>query len=218
MQGPDQTAKQQLQMIWPQARLKDPPVWTMPDGYALRTYRPGDEKAHVRLMKGAGFSEWSETALDGALQKCLPGGFFLIVHAADESLVATAMALHNPSERHPLGGELGWVAADSEHKGKGLGYCVCAAATARFLDAGYSDLYLRTDDFRLPAIKTYLKLGWIPFLFAPDMDERWRSVCRQLGLDFGDLDCVRNLSAAAVQPDDIADAEQEENNSDDRST
>jgi mycothiol synthase len=58
------------------------------------------------------------------------------------------------------------------------------AATARLIQAGYEEIYLRTDDHRLPAIKTYLKLGWEPFLCAPDMAERWRTVCQQLNWQF----------------------------------
>jgi len=209
MHGPDQTAKQQLQMVWPQARLNDPPAWTVPGGYALRTYGAADRGAHVRLMRSAGFADWTEAALDGALERCLPSGLFLIVQSADGPPVATAMALHNPCEHHPSGGELGWVAADPEHRGKGLGYCVCAAATARFLDAGYGDLYLRTDDFRLPAIKTYLNLGWVPFLFAPNMQDRWRTVCRQLGLDFHGLRCVTAPSCATARFDETSGAGQQ---------
>ena len=57
---------------------------------------------------------------------------------------------------------------------------VCTAVMQRYASAGYRHVYLKTDDWRLPAIKTYLKLGFLPFLFAPDMEERWREVCSEL--------------------------------------
>jgi len=50
----------------------------------------------------------------------------------------------------------------------------------RYASAGYRHVYLKTDDWRLPAIKTYLKLGFLPFLFSPDMEGRWREVCGNL--------------------------------------
>jgi GNAT superfamily N-acetyltransferase len=137
-------------------------------------------------------------------------GFFVEVHSvlltAGPSPAAAAMAGHGPGgnrpgggelgwvtgepglncpvENHAAGGELGWVAGDPDHRGKGLGGCVCAAATRRLLEAGYSDIFLRTDDFRLAAIKTYLTLGYVPLLFAPDMAARWKEVFRQLGMTF----------------------------------
>jgi mycothiol synthase len=62
-----------------------------------------------------------------------------------------------------------------------LGTAVCAAATARLLSAGYGRIYLQTDDWRLPALLTYLRLGYVPFLYAADMPSRWQSVCEALG-------------------------------------
>ena len=35
----------QVQMIWPKDKLNKPPEWTMPDGYTLRTYRPGSSSS-----------------------------------------------------------------------------------------------------------------------------------------------------------------------------
>jgi len=86
------------------------------------------------------------------------------------------------------------VAADPEHRGKGLGLAVCAQATARFIQAGYRNIYLLTDDFRLPAIKTYLKLGYEPLLFCEGMAERWESVYRQLGLELPKRGFVRSTA------------------------
>jgi len=231
LDAPPSPLRQQLQMIWPTARLKRPPARPMPEGYELRTYQESDAAGHAALMSAAGFTAWSEEKIREALPGCLPGGFFVVVHAASGRLIATAMArrgffvvvhavaltairrvvatdsalqgpsethpagaelgwaagnpLHNcPIENHPAGGELGWVAADPGHRGKGLGGCVSAAATQRLLEAGYSDIFLRTDDFRLAAIETYLALGYVPLLFAPDMAARWAEVFRQLGMTF----------------------------------
>ena len=90
------------------------------------------------------------------------------------------MTVHGANEQHPYGGELGYLAGDPEHSGRGLGYAVCCAVLQRYRDAGYRRVYLRTDDFRLAAIKIYLKLGFVPFLFADGMAERWKTVCEEL--------------------------------------
>jgi mycothiol synthase len=110
------------------------------------------------------------------LERVLPRGFFLAVHQETGVLAASAMATHCPMPMHPFGGELGWVAGHPGHAGKGLGLVVCAAALRRFLDAGYERIYLKTDDWRLPALKTYLKLGFEPFLFQAGMAERWKKI------------------------------------------
>jgi mycothiol synthase len=175
----------QLQMLWPEQLLDISPDALVPEqalpaGYELRTYREGDEAAYLAVMHAAGFSFFDHEAVQRWLDKVLPDGLFLVVYRPTGQVVATAMATHNPSPLHPFGGELGWVAGSPDHAGKKLGRVVCAAATARFLRAGYRRIYLKTDDWRLPAIVTYLRLGYVPLLYAPDMAERWRAVCARL--------------------------------------
>jgi predicted dehydrogenase/GNAT superfamily N-acetyltransferase len=170
----------QLQMIWPIGRLESPPAPKVPPGYELRCWRCDDEAGYIALMTAAGFSGWDHDRIAGTLRTVLPGGFFVIEHKASGKIVATAMATHNPIEGHPYGGELGWVAADPEHKGKGLGMAVTAAATARLIRGGYTDIFLRTDDWRLPALKIYLQLGYEPLHFREGMQQRWQEVYGKL--------------------------------------
>lgn len=171
----------QLQMLWPE-RLVDtpPPAPALPEDYRLRAYADSDEAAYAALMDQAGFTGWDAERIRSARRALLPGGFFVIEHVPTGRIVATAMAAHRPSEQHPEGAELSWVAADVEHRGKGLGRAVVAAATARMLAAGYRRIFLLTDDFRLPALKVYLDLGYEPHLVADGMAERWKRVYEAL--------------------------------------
>ena len=114
---------------------------------------------------------------------CLPAEF-MAVHEANGEIVATAMALHNYSGLHPFRGDIGWLAGDPGHAGHGLGSAVSAAATARLIAAGYRDIRLGTEDFRLAAIKVYLRLGYVPVLYRPEMLERWQAVCGVLNSPF----------------------------------
>ncbi|MBX3002143.1 MAG: GNAT family N-acetyltransferase [Caldilineaceae bacterium] len=178
----------QLQMIWPRQRLADPPSVSVAPGYRLRTYRPDDESRFYKVMEIAGFEGWNDEILRPWLAKILPDGWFFVIEETTGVLVATTMATHNPTDGHSFGGELGWVASDLAHKGRGLGMTVCAAVVNRFLSAGYRNIYLKTDDFRLPAIKTYLQLGFVPLLFAADMHDRWQRICDQLNWPFAPAD------------------------------
>jgi mycothiol synthase len=160
----------------------------MPAGYTLRTYRDGDAAAYVELMHGAGFETWTEAKAQRVFETMLPDGLFFIVHNATGALVATAAAQVRPREHHPLGGELGWVGTDCDHRGKGLGTIVCAAVTRRLLASDCATFYLLTDDLRLPAISVYLKLGWIPFLYLPEFEARWQAVCAGLGISYDSVE------------------------------
>lgn len=171
----------QLQMIWPAHCLNAPPTAELPPGYAMRTYRPGDEPRFYALMELAGWPGWNAEVLQPSLSRILPDGWFMAAHQRSGEIVATAMSLHNYNGVHPFQGVLGWVAGDPAHAGQGLGKAVAAAATARLISAGYHDICLYTEDFRLPALKIYLTLGYVPLLHAPDMLARWQAICAQLG-------------------------------------
>jgi mycothiol synthase len=135
-------------------------------------------------MELAGWPGWNDAKLQPWMERIPPESWFMVVHGESGEIVATAMGLHDASELHPFGGELGWVAADPTHAGRGLGMAVSAAVTARLIQAGYRDIHLYTEHWRLAALKTYLKLGYVPFLYAPEMPARWQAVCEQLQWPF----------------------------------
>jgi len=173
----DKPGRPQLEMIWPQANLAAPPLCELSSGYLLREFSAIDRQAYLRLLTEAGMSE---CPLDYWEKHLLPGGFFVIEHQPSAALVATCMASHHPTPRHPYAGNLGWLAAAPAHSGHNLGFAVSAAVTWRLIAAGYRRIYLTTDDFRLAAIRIYLRMGWVPLLYQPDMSERWRLVCEAL--------------------------------------
>ena len=174
----------QLQMIWPANRLTQPPTVTLPYGYHLRTYQPGDEARFFEVMALAGWPGWNEEKLGPRLDRMLPNGWFLAVAEDTNQIVATAMAFHDPTWLRPFSGELGWVAGDPAHKGRGLGTAVVSAVTARLIEIGYPSIHLFTEHYRLPALNIYLRLGYLPLLYRPEMYELWQTVCAELKRPF----------------------------------
>ncbi len=179
--GTDAEPKPQLQMVFPPQRFASIPEPRLPEGYLLRNIRPGEEEQYLALMRSVGFAEeWTVSDVQRFMRNVLPGGFFVVEHVATGKLVATAMANHAPSEQHPNAGVLDWVAADPEHRGKGLGKVVVYAVMRLLIQRGYERIYLLTDDWRLPAIRTYLALGWEPYTPNEEMRARWDKVFNEL--------------------------------------
>ncbi len=170
----------QLQMVWPTSHLTQALPIVLPTGYRLRTYKPGDEARFFEVMALAGWPGWDEAKLKPWLYRILPQGWFMAVTEADDQIVATAMATHDHTWLLPFSGEVGWVAGDPAHKGRGLGTAVVAAVTARFIEVGYSSIHLFTEHYRLPALTIYLRLGYLPLLYRPEMWDLWRDVCTEL--------------------------------------
>jgi mycothiol synthase len=178
------TPYHQLCMIFPEHRLTQPLDVTLPEGYALRTYQTGDDAGFFALMAQAGFGVWDADRLRPWLPRIVPESWFFIIEAASGEMVATAMGLHDPTDFHPQGGELGWVAANLKQSGKSLGKIVSSAVMARLIAAGYQQIHLYSEDWRPAALKTYLRMGFLPYLYLPDMLERWRVICEQVNMPF----------------------------------
>lgn len=96
-----------------------------------------------------------------------------------DNIISTATSLLSPQE-HPGSGCVHWVGTHPEHRGQGLGYLVSLAVLHDFIRLQCHDAFLRTDDERLAAIKTYLKLGFVPEFHHPSHPQRWEAVMAQL--------------------------------------
>ncbi len=90
----------------------------------------------------------------------------------------TACATEDDSE-----GLIHMVGALPESRGLGLGHCIITKACAMVEERGYKSAMLTTNDFRLPAVKTYLDAGFLPVLWEDpesNMTERWDKVLADL--------------------------------------
>ena len=152
---------------------------SLPGEFRLRTFREEDLASFRELMTAVQLGQWDDATLERVRPTILRDGWLVIEHG--DSVVASAMAHHRPSEIHPGGGEVGWVASHPAHRGRGLGKAVICAAVGKLLDTGYRRSYLATDDFRLAAIGVYLELGFEPFMFEDSMVGRWTEVLFRLG-------------------------------------
>ena len=176
--------KPQLWMIWPPDKLGVALEPNTAPGYVIRTYRPGDEANFLSLMGRMDFDPWDDEKLRYNMARIIPDGWFFAVQRASESIVGTAMCLHNYSGSTPFTGDVGWLACDPCHRGQRLGYSLTAYVTARFLRAGYTRIQLHTEYYRLPAVKTYLNLGYLPVIHSQEMVSLWQEICEQIGWEF----------------------------------
>lgn len=152
-----------------------PPIPDLPLGFHLRKASPADAGILAELL-GSAFQDggWSaERVRNELLSHPDCPATFVVVH--EGKAAATATLLLQPQE-HPGSGTLHWVASDPSHRGKQLGLIVSLAVLheARRLGCEYS--LLLTDDFRLPAIKTYLKLGYEPDCWHDSHAGRWQTI------------------------------------------
>jgi mycothiol synthase len=169
---------EQLPQLHMRCRLDALPELSLPAGFELRTFGPDDAAAWAELLVANGeLGEWSvERALPyfAPESRMVLAGSFFATH--DGQPVATAQLHLHPDDAYAPTPELGWVAARPGYRGLGLGRAVCLAVLRFGAAAGHGEIFLRTDDHRGPAIRTYLQLGFEPWMFDPSAPERWARI------------------------------------------
>ena len=173
--------QRQLRMVRP--NLIDLPDITLPEGYNLRTYRKGDALHWANIITDA-FGGKARTAQDTRreiINRVVfdPNGLFFVTY--NDIPVGTACSWRE-SAYETQAGYVHMVGVLGEHTGKKLGRCVSLAVLHYFKDNGFICAMLDTDDFRLPAIKTYLNLGFLPVYVDNTQSDRWENICTKMNI------------------------------------
>jgi mycothiol synthase len=164
------------------------PEIPLQEGYQLRHFREGDEAGLALVFAASGVgpttAEDFRTSMVGA--SCFRPERTILIECGGE-IVATASAWLNDS--FPGVGYLHNVGVKPGHQGKKLGALVTLATLRAHQKEGFSAQVLETDDWREPAVRLYLKLGYTPLLVDASHEERWKALAAK-------LDCPDVLTAA----------------------
>lgn len=153
-----------------------PPIF-LPHGVSLHNHAEGMEESWERLIeKSFGkFHSFEQFILNG-------GGYkpeYVLYLSKDGKEIATTTAVE--IEKVPGEGWFRMVAVDPEARGVGAGKLIALAAMHSLAARGYKSIVLSTDDFRLPAINMYYKLGFRPIMTHESHPKRWEEVLAKLG-------------------------------------
>ncbi len=172
--------------MWPEnQKVPDPATVT---GYSVRELPPALDSWWIDIHRKA--TPWFavsnlESWLGEYRNLSLNQGVLVATEDATQQPVATAGSLSNSKAgMFPDGGQLGWVATVPEHRGRGLATWLCALATIRLKEDGFKKVFLCTGEDMPQAIRVYLRLGYIPCIYASDQRDRWAQICQEIGNPF----------------------------------
>lgn len=173
---------EQLRMI---NKMNTIPAYSLADGFTLRFYQPGDEVVWTEICKFGLLTEeegiecWDKYML--AMENLLPERDVFFICDGNGKAVATCTGFVQPGGA----GLLHMLGAKPEARAHRLGYSMTAYALNKLdkeLPKGDRMVRLKSDDWRLSAVKAYLQCGFQPVLFDVDMDTRWKAICDKLDL------------------------------------
>lgn len=152
------------------------PAYCLPDGYNIRKLENDEGEAWCAcLLNDMGIDSISQELFKEKMldDENVPDGSIFCVEDEKHVPVATATA---QLKKEGNVASLHMVGAKESARGKGLGLAVCAAVVQKHLDDGYEGCFLTTHDWRLPAVKHYLKLGFLPVLNHESTRGRWEII------------------------------------------
>ena len=168
----------QLEML--RDRLDDLPTTIIPEGYALRSYQEGDALAWCEIMEGNVGRNWTEEKFHQKMTsdpRFHAEGLFFATH--HDQPVASACAWRMGIEEKIIG-SVHMVGALSDHRGLGLGHLVNTAVLLKLKEQGFGKAHLKTDDWRLAAINSYLKARFQPLNTHISHAERWEVILENI--------------------------------------
>ena len=167
-------------LVMRRSSLAQLPDVCLPAGYTLRAFRQGDDAAWEQII-GESFG-WTERS--GKFAEVMrrdeafdPRRIYFVCRAAEPVGVAAAWVRR---DYEPQAVYLHYVGVLPAESGRGLGYQVSLACLHHAVREGRTWAVLHTDDFRLPAIRTYLKLGFAPWNRHENHAARWDEVYQRL--------------------------------------
>ncbi|MCG3178807.1 MAG: Mycothiol acetyltransferase [Phycisphaerae bacterium] len=172
-----------IRMLRP--HLRDLPDFPLPEGFALRLYRPGDVQSWLAIHHLAEFliprEQMNQELFDKQFGYDLAAMesrcFFLV--CPDGRDVGTATAWYDDDFFGRSIGRVHWVAIVPEFQGRGLAKPLMAAVLRRLAES-HGRAYLSTNSPRIPAIRLYMDLGFAPWIATPEHARGWAQVRQRL--------------------------------------
>lgn len=154
------------------------PSTVVPAGFTLRTMRKGEEAAWSFCCLGQfGVEEATVESFYSKMDMSTILRSEVYFICENDRPVGTATARRKDGEPY-----LHYIAVHPDWRGKGLGTPLISAILAHHAAHGRRGCFLTTDDFRVPAVKLYLNMGYMPVYWSDDADERWTKLAEALGI------------------------------------
>lgn len=143
----------------------------------LRAARPSDDTQIAHIIS-EGFSDdskpWDATRVNRELFDAEDVVATWVI-TDDQGVVAVASE-RIQTELYPSAGYVHYVCVLARAQGANLGAILTAKCMNGFSERGFNQAVLETDDFRIAAIITYLRLGYIPSYRKMAEQQAWSAL------------------------------------------
>lgn len=172
----------QLKMYWlPGMPIEENPL---PPGYSFSNYKDASDNAPwVECCKqGLLADDATDEAFDERITVNpnihLQEDVFFLDYEGEH--IGTVTAFSDPNTRL---GDMHMVGIRPDFRGKGLGKYLNQVTLCHLRERDITAVFLTTDEWRVAAVKSYLRAGFLPVQYDVGMEERWEAMLETLGID-----------------------------------
>jgi len=172
-----------VRLVMARQHWAEVPECSLPAGFSVRWYRPGDEacwrKIHLAAEREVAITPELFRQQFGTNEALLTRRQCYVLNARGEA-VGTATAWF---DEHFQGGDWGrvhWLAVMPDYQGQGLGRALLSLVCRRLQELGHTRAFLRTTATRLRAIKLYRAFGFVPLPQSEQERRLWDMLAPRL--------------------------------------
>lgn len=149
------------EMVWRQGEL---PQFAVPDGFALRTFQPGEAKVLTEVQNAAFAGSWGfcpntveQIQYRSSMVNTPTKGILLLYHG--DKAAGYCWTCIAPAEVN-IRGVIGMIGVAPGYRGRGVSQTILLAGMERLKSLGVTDIGLQVDGANAPAIRLYTSVGF----------------------------------------------------------
>ncbi len=182
----ESVVKEKLSVAMYRENLDDIPQFSLPAGFSIRPFQPGDDKTWVNIQNAAdNYSTFTLQSFQKEFGSDIPllkKRVRFLTDSGKNDIGTTSAWFYDYKGQHY--GLIHWVAILPEWQGRELAKPLMTTICNLLKELGHDRALLHTQSMRFPAIKLYSRMGFLSLIRNEQEQIAWDVILEKINADF----------------------------------